>query len=51
MTTRELTIYLLENRKDKEAYIELRKREGKKIIIPANASVEEQNQILKQITR
>lgn len=49
MTTRELTLYLLENRKDKEAYQELRNREIKKIVIPSNASMEEQAQIFKQI--
>lgn len=51
MTTKELTLYLLDNRKDKEAYNELRTREGRKIIISPNTSVEEQIQVFKQITR
>ena len=49
MSTRELMLHLLENKQDREAYNELRKRNGKKVVIPKNTSTEEQTQILKQI--
>jgi D-lyxose ketol-isomerase len=51
MTTRELTLYVLENRQNKDALAELRKRPGKKIIIPPETSIDETNQILSQIIK
>ena len=51
MSTRELTLYLLANKQDREAYNELRTRNGKKVVISKDASIEEQTQILKEIIR
>lgn len=51
MTTKELTLHILNNRRDKKAYNELRIRDGKKIVIPANVSIREQTQILKQLIK